>query len=134
MLPDFRIRQRDYLLEIAQALTEELDLDKVLTRILQVSIEMLAGQAGLIALRDEQGIWRIAASQGIPPAFLQQIEPLLGSVPEREGSTRHELQDVNRLLQSLTRTASLGLLTGVVLPRGKECMLAKRPLFILPPR
>lgn len=116
MLPDFRVRQRDYLLEIAQAITEELDLDKVLTRILQISIEMLAGQAGLIALRGEQGIWRIVASQGISPAFLQKIEPLLGNVPEREQSARNELQDINRLLQSLTRTASLGLLTGVVLP------------------
>ena len=30
MLPDFRVRQRDYLLEIARALTQELDLDKLL--------------------------------------------------------------------------------------------------------
>ena len=27
MLPDFRVRQRDYLLEISRALTQELDLD-----------------------------------------------------------------------------------------------------------
>ena len=27
MLPDFRVRQRDYLLEISRAITEELDLD-----------------------------------------------------------------------------------------------------------
>ena len=50
MLPDFRVRQRDYLLEIARLLTQELDLEKLLERILRVSIEMLAGQAGLIAL------------------------------------------------------------------------------------
>ena len=28
MLPDHRVRQRDHLLEIARALTEELDLDR----------------------------------------------------------------------------------------------------------
>jgi hypothetical protein len=39
MLPDFRIRQRDYLLEISRALTQELELDKLLTRILRISIE-----------------------------------------------------------------------------------------------
>ena len=33
-LPDFRVRQRDYLLEIARAITQELDLDKLLKRIL----------------------------------------------------------------------------------------------------
>ena len=50
MLPDYRVRQRDYLLEISRALTQELDLDTLLERILAISADMLAGQAGLIAL------------------------------------------------------------------------------------
>ena len=116
LLPDFRVRQRDYLLEIAQSLTEELDLDKVLSRILNISIEMLAGHAGLIALREVQDGWRIAASQGIPPPFLNQLEPLLGDIPKDEQPSRFELQEINRLLQRMTRAASLGLLSGVVLP------------------
>ena len=49
MLPDYRVRQRDYLLEIAQAITQELDLDALLKHILRLSAEILAGQAGLIA-------------------------------------------------------------------------------------
>ena len=116
MLPDFRVRQRDYLLEITRTITQELDLDKVLARILRISIEMLAGQAGLVALRDRQEGWRIAVSHGIPPAFLQKLEPLLGTVPEHEEPSRYELPEINRLLQGLTRTASLGLLSGVALP------------------
>ena len=63
MLPDFRVRQRDYLLEIARALTQELDLDKLLSRILRISIEMLAGQAGILALKESSG-WRVAAAFG----------------------------------------------------------------------
>ena len=55
MLPDFRVRQRDYLLEISRALTQELDLEKLLARILKIAIEMLAGQAGLIALQEQEG-------------------------------------------------------------------------------
>jgi GAF domain-containing protein len=54
LLPDFRVRQRDYLLEISRAITQELNLDSLLARILTISIEMLAGQAGLIALWEEQ--------------------------------------------------------------------------------
>lgn len=115
MLPDLRVRQRDYLLEITRAITQELDLNKVLERILNISIEMLAGQAGLIGLR-EQGRWRVAVSQGLSPAFLAQLEPLLATVPENEQPERYELAEINRLLQGLTRAASLGLLTGVALP------------------
>ena len=60
MLPDFRVRQRDYLLEISRALTQELDLEKLLARILRIAIEMLAGQAGIIALKEDG--WRVAVS------------------------------------------------------------------------
>ncbi len=111
MLPDFRVRQRDYLLEIARALTQELDREKLLTRILRISIEMLAGQAGLIALK-ESGTWRVSAAHGIPPAFLHYLEPLLAE------EHMHELDvtEINHLLKELTYTASMGLLNGVGLP------------------
>jgi PAS domain S-box-containing protein len=111
MLPDFRVRQRDYLLEIARLITQELDLDKLLAHILRISIEMLAGQAGLIALK-EAGPWRVAAAQGIPPAFLSYLEPLLAE----EKVSELNLVELNRMLKELTYTASKGLLNGVGLP------------------
>jgi PAS domain S-box-containing protein len=116
LLPDFRVRQRDYLLEISRAITQELDLDKLLDRILTISVEMLAGQAGLIALRATPSGWSLGASYGVPPAFLRYFEPLLAEIPEREDSSNAELAEINRLLQNITRATSLGLLTGVVLP------------------
>jgi PAS domain S-box-containing protein len=116
MLPDFRVRQRDYLLEISRALTEELNLDKLLSRILRIAAEMLAGQAGLIAMRDEQGGWTIAATHGIPEAFIRYLDPLMTEVPDHGDAARFELPEINRLLQNLTRRVSLGLLTGVGLP------------------
>lgn len=116
MLPDYRIRQRDYLLEIARALTQELDLDKLLERILKIAVEMLAGQAGLIALRSESGGWKIAVSHGMPSAFLKIIETFLAEVPDHEDPQRFEIPEINRLLNDLTYAASLGLLTGVGLP------------------
>jgi signal transduction histidine kinase len=111
MLPDFRVRQRDYLLEIARALTEELDLDKLLARILRISIEMLAGQAGILALKEPNG-WRVAAAHGIPPAFLSYLEPLLAEQKESELN----LVELNRMLKELTYTVSKGLLHGVGIP------------------
>ncbi len=116
MLVDFRVRQRDYLLEIARAITQELDLDKLLERVLSITAEMLAGQAGLITLRSETGGWKVAASHGIPPALLTYLDPLLAEVPDHEDPARFELPEINRLLQKVTRRASLGLLTGIGLP------------------
>jgi PAS domain S-box-containing protein len=116
MLPDFRVRQRDYLLEISRALTQELDLDKLLGRILYISAEMLAGQGGLIALRSEKGGWKVASSIGIPTSLARYLEPLLAEIPDHEDPARFELPEVNRLLQNLARTVGLGLFTGVGLP------------------
>jgi signal transduction histidine kinase len=116
MLPDFRIRQRDYLLEIARALTQELDLDKLLGRILKIAVEMLVGQAGLIALRSNSGGWKVAVSHGMPPAFIKIIERFLAGVPDHEDPERFEIPEINRLLNELTYTASQGQLTGVGLP------------------
>ncbi len=111
MLPDFRVRQRDYLLEISRALTQELDLEKLLARILRISIEMLAGQAGLIALKEPSG-WHVSAAHGIPPAFLSYLEPLLAE--EKVGELN--IAELNRMLKNLTYTASMGLLNGVGIP------------------
>lgn len=116
MLPDFRVRQRDYLLEIGRAITQELDLDKLLARILNISVEMLAGQAGFITLRGEEGGWTIAASHGIPSALLNYLDPLLKAIPDQEDPAKFELPRINKLLQEVTRVASLGFLDGVGLP------------------
>jgi len=111
MLPDFRVRQRDYLLEISRLLTQELDLEKLLARILRVSIEMLAGQAGIIALKLTDG-WKVAAAHGIAPAFLSYLSPLLAEEKVRE----LDVNELNRMLKELTYTASMGLLNGTGLP------------------
>lgn len=116
MLPDFRIRQRDYLLEISRAITEELDLNEVLSRIARVATELLSGRAGLIALRGEGGGWRMASSHGINPRFEKNIQRLLDDIPDHDDPASFELPEVNRRLQRVTESASMGLLTGVGLP------------------
>ncbi len=115
MLPDFRVRQRDYLLEISRALTEELDLETVLSRIVRLATELLASSAGLIALREHEG-WRIASTHGINADFLKHLDPLLGDIPDHGDPARFALPEVNRRLQRITQAASMGLLTGVGLP------------------
>ncbi len=115
MLPDFRVRQRDYLLEISRAISQELDLDKLLERILQISLEMLAGQAGLIALRNSEG-WQIRVSSGLPPAFLHFLEPQFAQITEEQDPEDSELKEINRLLGSYTQAITMGRLSSVGLP------------------
>lgn len=115
MLPDFRIRQRDYLLETTRALSEELDLAEVLARIVRISAELLAGRASLIALREETG-WRISAAYGIRPVFLKSVQRLLDDVPLHPVSAQSELPEVNARLERITDSASMGLLSSVGLP------------------
>lgn len=116
MLPDFRVRQRDYLLEISRSITEELDLNKVLSRIVRLSGELLAGHAGLIALRKGDGSWQVASSFGIQPSFLTHLKPLMADIPEHGDSARFQLPELNRRLQRITEAASMGLLNCVGLP------------------
>jgi PAS domain S-box-containing protein len=116
MLPDRRVRQRNYVLEISRAITEELDLSKVLSRILHVSIELLAGRAGIIALRTEDRGWRISSAVGIQQSFLSGMSRLLADIPSHQDAQRFELPEVNRRLRRITEAASLGLLTGIGLP------------------
>ena len=116
MLPDYRVRQRDYLLEISRSLTEELDLDKLLERILRLSASLVSGQAGIVILRGETGDWHVAASYGINPSFIQYFDPLLSQVPNHEDPAQFELPEINRLLRDLTHSVGLGLLSGVWLP------------------
>lgn len=116
LLPDQRVRQRDYLLQIARAITEELELEKVLALIVRVSSELLAGHAGIIALREEGGGWRIACSHGINPPFLNHLRPLFADIPEHGDPAVFALPEVNRRLQRITKAASMGLLSAVGLP------------------
>lgn len=115
MLPDSRYRQSDYLLETTRALTEDLDLGSVLTRISTMAAELLAGRAALIALRhDDQ--WRVGSSYGIRPEFLKLVQRLLTDVPPQPRFVRRELTEVNSRLQRITESASMGLFSSVGLP------------------
>lgn len=115
MLPDFRVRQRDYLLEIAQAITQELNLDTLLKRILQLTADLLSGHAGLVALRGGNG-WRVAVSHGINPEFVKYLDPILAEVPDHEDPARFEVAYINKILLQIGRRSSWGMLAGVGLP------------------
>ena len=116
MLPDIRIRQRDSLLEIAQALTEELDLNRLLAKILRFAVEMLAGQAGFIALKSPGEGWQVRTSIGLPEPLLRYLSTYLEQIPDMQDAGQSELPIITSLVERLGEISSLGLVNGVGLP------------------
>ncbi|MBW4439434.1 MAG: PAS domain S-box protein [Pleurocapsa minor GSE-CHR-MK-17-07R] len=87
-LLDFRLRQRDFLLEISRAITERLELNEVLKRVVHASVVMLAGQSGVVALRDSTGRFKIRAVKGVPQdkfgALDERMQAMIEVASERD--------------------------------------------------
>jgi PAS domain S-box-containing protein len=126
MLTDYRIRQRDHLLEIVRALTQQLDLDTVLTRILRAATEMLAGRAGLIALREQPARGEqdgsagffIRAQHRVSPEFVRHFETVLQNTTSAalDDPARHIIAELERRLHMLARSGPFNLQGTIGLP------------------
>jgi PAS domain S-box-containing protein len=111
MFPDIRIRQRDQLLEIARAISQELEPERALEKVLRYAVEMLGGEAGFIIL-PQPSSWRIAASVGVAPEFLRTVEPVMANIP----TGTDPVAEIQRRLSRLTQAHSMGLLSSLGLP------------------
>ena len=117
MLTDYRVRQRDHLLEISRALTAQLDLDELLEMVLEAAAEMLSGQASLVALRDpDQGDFSIQASYGLPNAVVPYFEPLLADIPDYADRSRFHIPGLAEKLGQIVTRLGLRLQQVVALP------------------
>ncbi len=117
MLTDYRVRQRDHLLEISRALTAQLDLDELLEMVLEAAAEMLSGQASLIALRDpDRGDFSIQASYGLPSAVVPYFEPLLSDIPDYADRSRFHIPGLAEKLGQIVTRLGLRLQQVVALP------------------
>ena len=112
---DIRILQREYLLAITRALTAELDISDLLRLILQSSVELVSGKAGLIALKDpttEQ--LSVVAVHGIPAPVVDHFAPLLRELPATEGADQEA--ELTKRLKIVARNANMGLTQMIRLP------------------
>ena len=111
LLPDQRVRQRDYLLEIIRALTEQLDLETVLERILRAALDLLTGRAGLIALHEEDGLLHVHTRAGFSGAQAALVDTLVRRF--REPSNNELLR---LLLRNVAKTLDFNWREAVALP------------------
>ncbi len=123
-LYDFRLRQRDYLLNIGRALVSNLSLRATLQLILRAAVEMLQGPVGLLALRQQQGeqdefsYW---ASYGLPPAMVDLFLPLLQNLPRKLDSNNAMLLNVDpEALNTISAELGQPLRQALALPMSWE--------------
>lgn len=116
MLIDYRVRQREYLLQIIRALTAQLNLDELLLMVLEAATTILAGQAGLIALRGPGGDFVIRASYGLPRPVVPYFAPLLTDIPNDADRSRFHIPRLAEKLGYVAAELGLRLQQVVALP------------------
>lgn len=72
-----RLRQHEILLHISNVMTAQLDVNVLLTLIINSAVDLLAGNAGVIALRDESGELHIHAASHVPQSQWSAFNPLV---------------------------------------------------------
>jgi signal transduction histidine kinase len=114
-MQDYLLRQRDYLLNISRAMTARLDLPSLLQLIIGQAVEMLQGQAGLIALLGRDGEFHVRASFGLPVQAHRLFAPLLTpQVPLSDALW--PMSDLYPRLQLVAASAGISLRQVVGLP------------------
>jgi PAS domain S-box-containing protein len=115
LLPDYRVRQRDFLLEIARALTSQLNLDSVLRLILKSAAAMLSGEVGLIALTDEEGNFKAKATFGVEADRLHLFAPVLEDIGEGTGAGLN-YDELDLKMKLVARSLDIRLRQVIALP------------------
>lgn len=116
-LVDIRVLQREYLLAITRALTAELELPDLLRLILQASVELVSGRAGMIVLVEpSMETFRVAAVYGIPAHLVDLFAPLMKGLPYREGHEHEVIPELTHRLNEVARLSGLGLTKVLRLP------------------
>ena len=126
-LPDFQIRQRDFLLEITRAITAQLDLSEVLRRVLHASVVMIAGKVGIVALRnDTDGQFYVRAFAGIGREHVPVINAHLADMVSGI-KTGIDYEYLNAKLREMAEVVDEELQQSVAMP----LVFADKPLGLL---
>lgn len=126
-LPDYPVRQRDFLLEISRAITAQLDLSEVLRRVLRASVVMTAARVGVVALRTETDeTFRVRAFTGIEQSQVVALNEKLHELVYGAGDT-FDIEYLNAKLREMAESLDPSLAQAVAMP----LIFADRPLGLL---
>lgn len=116
-LPDYPVRQRDFLLEISRAITARLDPGEVLRRVLHASVVMTAARVGLIALHNgEAEQFTIRAYTGLDSEAIPEINEKLREIMESVYERGMDYAYLNAQLAEMAESLQDGLRQAVAMP------------------
>jgi PAS domain S-box-containing protein len=118
-LRDRQLLQREYLLHISREITAALDLPTILQKVLRYAVEILAGQAGIIALRRLDGTFFVHTSVGLSSSAIESLGPFLEHLPQAvEQGEAHgwHFSDVRDHLEGVSQATGMTLSHAVGLP------------------
>lgn len=93
-------RQHETLLQISNAMTAQLDINALLSLVIHSAVDLLAGNAGIIALRDESGALRIHAAAHIPQPQWSAFTALVAQFQDEEFQCSDQnLQEIRLLTE-----------------------------------
>ncbi len=102
MLQDIRIRQRDYLIKIAQILTQELELEPLLWQVIQMAVDLVGGESGFVALYNETNGWQIQTQLNLSDPVLKYIETYLAGLTNYSSASESaDLLSINMMIKRL---------------------------------
>ncbi len=117
MLQDIRIRQRDYLIKIAQILTQELELEPLLWQVIQMAVDLVGGESGFVALYNESNGWQIRTQLNLTDAELKYIETYLSGLAQaNKVSESSDLISVNMLIKRMRSLNLPDIVDGIGMP------------------
>lgn len=126
-LPDYPVRQRDFLLEISRAITAQLDLTEVLRRVLHASVVMTAARVGVVALRtDEDESFKVRAFTGIQQEQVTILNDKLHELVYGAGD-EFNLDYLNSKLREMAEAIDPTLAQSVAMP----LVFAEKPMGLL---
>lgn len=102
-----KLRQQELLLQISNAMTAQLDVNALLTLIIHAAVDLLAGNAGLIALRDGAGRLQINAAAHIPTSQWSAFSSLIEQYQNADyAASPADLDSIRALLDMPLRHVS----------------------------
>ena len=117
MLQDIRIRQRDYLIKMAQILTQELELEPLLWQVIQMAVDLVGGESGFVALYNETNGWQIQTQMNLSDPELKYIETYLSGLTNYSSiSESADLLSVNMLIKRLRSLNLPNIADGIGIP------------------
>ena len=117
MLQDIRIRQRDYLIRIAQILTQELELEPLLWQVIQMAVDLVGGESGFVALYSERNGWQIQTQLNLSEPELKYIETYLSGLTNvGTVSESADLLSINMLIKRLRSLNLPNIADGIGMP------------------